>query len=179
MAATERHNRGRGGPSHPGPILMALAFSLAAPACYTYTQVSPAAAAPGSSVRLRTASQAALPLGSVPLPEGGRSIQGTLLPGSSPDTLVCAVALSNGEPLAWSRGLSGTVLVPVAGIERLEVRHLQKGRTAAVVATGAVLSLVVLHWAFDVALPGKQGSDPTGGGNNMRRALVRLQWRVP
>ncbi len=155
---------------------MALAFSLAAPACYTYTQVSPAAVAPGSSVRLQTASQAALTLGTVPLPEGGRIIQGTLLSGSSPDTLVCAVPLSNGEPLASSRGLRGTVLVPVAAVERLEVRRLQKGRTAAVVATGAVLGLVVLKWAFDVSLPSKQGSEPAGGGNNMRGALLRLRW---
>ena len=175
MAATERHDRGRGGLSHPRPILLALAFSLAAPACYTYTQVSPAAVAPGSSVRLRTASQAAPTMGTVPLPEGGRVIEGRLLPGSSPDTLVCAVPLSNGEPLAWSRGLRGTVLVPVAEVERLEVRRLQKGRTAAVVATGAVLGLVVLKWAFDVALPTNQGGGEPGGGNNMRSALLQLR----
>ncbi len=176
MVVTERHTRGRGGRRRSGLVLIALAFSLPGAACYTYTQVSPAAVAPGSSVRVRTAAQGAPALGSIPSPEGGRVIEGRLLPRSSPDTLACAVPLGNGEPLAWSHGLVGTVLVPVAGVERLEVRHLQKGRTAALIGTAAVIGVAVLKWAFDVSLPSKPGSEPPGGGNNMRGALLQLRW---
>ncbi len=171
----EKRSNGGGARVRAGRALVALALGLPPGACYTYTQASPAAVAPGSSVRLRTASRGALTTRSVPLPEGRRIIQGSLLRGSSPDTLVCAVALGDDEPLAWSRGLRGTVLVPVAEVDRLEVRHLQKGRTAALVGGGAVLGLAVLQWAFDVTLPSKQGRDDSGGGNNMRRALLQLR----
>ncbi len=175
MAATDKRTKRGSARLRAGRALAALALGLSVPACYTYTPVSPAAVAPGSSVRLRTAAGASPTMGSLPLPQGGRVIEGTVLPGSSPDTLVCAVPLGDGEPLAWSRGLRRTMLVPVAGVDRLEVRHLQKGRTAAVVATGAVLGLVVLRWAFNVSLPSVQGRGDPGGGNNMRGAVLPLR----
>lgn len=174
--AAERRGGGRGGRCRPGLVLIALALSLPGAACYTYTQVSPAAVVPGSSVRVRIAAQAALPPGTVPRADGTRMVQGTLLRGSSADTLVCAVPLTDGDPIAGSRGLSGTALVPVADVERVEVRHLQKGRTAAVLGAGTLLGLAVVRWAFDVTLPSKQGGEQPGGGNNARRVLLQLRW---
>lgn len=156
--------------------LTVLALILLIPGCYSYTQVSPAAVPPGSSVRLRVDPRVPLKVGEVPLPDGGRMIRGTLLPGSSADTLVCSVPLSNGDPLTQVRGLRGTVFVPLAEVQRVEVRRFQKGRTAAVVGAGALLGLVVLNWAFDVVNPNTVSGDGGGGPNNARLPLFEFRW---
>jgi len=167
---------GGGARGCPRGVLAVLAVTLLTSGCYTYTQVSPAAVPPGSSVRLRVDPRVPLKVGEVPLPDGGRLIRGKLLPGSSADTLLCSVALSNGDPLTPLRGLRGTVFVPLAEVERLEVRQLQKGRTAAVVGAGALLGLVVLEWAFDVANPNTVSGDGGGGPNNVRLPLFQFRW---
>ncbi|NJD09577.1 MAG: hypothetical protein FIB01_03715 [Gemmatimonadetes bacterium] len=174
----ERGGERAGGFGRPRRILelTALALSILAAGCYSYTQVSPSAVPAGSHVRLRVDPKVPLKVGEVPLPDGGRSIRGMLLPESSADTLLCSVALSSGDPLMPTRGLRGTVSVPVAELERLEVRHFQKGRTAAVVGTGALLGLVLLNWAFDVSNPNTVGDDGGGGPNNARIPLFRLRW---
>ncbi len=86
------------------------------------------------------------------------------------------MALSNGDPLTPLRGLRGTVSVPVADVERLEVRRLQKGRTAAAVTTGALLGFAVLEWAFNVTNPNKEGGDEPGGVNQARVVLFGFRW---
>ena len=168
---------GRGGGSRrPRRALTALALSLLTAGCYAYTEVSPAAVPPGSNVRLRVDSRVQLSVGEIPLPDGGRLIRGKLLQGSSSDTLLCSVALSNSGPLTPLRGLRGTVSVPVADVERLEVRRLQKGRTAAAVTTGALLGFAVLEWAFNVTKPNKEGGDDPGEVNNARVVLFGFRW---
>jgi hypothetical protein len=130
---------------------------------------------PGSSIRLRLAPRAQFSVGEMPLLEGERVIRGKLLQGSSADTLLCSVALSNGDPLVPSRGLRGTVSVPVADVERLEVRRLEKGRTAIVVGAGALLGFAMLEWAFNITNPNEQGGDEPGGVNNTI-VFFRLRW---
>ena len=172
----EKCFKGAGGLGRLRRALTVLALSVLASGCYAYTQVSPAAAPPGSSVRLRVDPRVPLSVGEMPLPDGGRVIRGKLLQGSSSDTLLCSVPLSNGDPLTPLRGLRGTVSVPVADVERFEVRRLQKGRTAATVATGALLGFAVLEWAFNITNPNKEGGDEPGGVNNARVELFRLRW---
>ena len=156
--------------------LTVLALTVLASGCYSYTEVSPAAVPPGSNVRLRVAPRVPLSVGETPLPDGGRMLRGKLLQGSSADTLLCSVALSNGDPATPLRGLRGTVAVPVTDVQRLEVRRLQKGLTAAAVTTGALLGFAVLEWAFNITNPNEEGGDDPGGVNNARVELFRLRW---
>jgi len=172
----ERCLRGGGGFGRPRRAITILALTLLASGCYTYREVSPAAVPPGSSVRLRVDPRAQLSVGETPLPDGGRVIRGKLLPGGSADTMLCSVALSNGDPLTPLRGLRGTVSVAVADVDRLEVRRLQKGLTAAAVTTGALLGLVVLDWAFNITNPNEGPGDGGGGADNARIPLFRLTW---
>ena len=172
----EKCCKGGGGLRRPRRALTVLALTLLASGCYAYTEVSPAAVPPGSSIRLRLAPRVQSSVGEMPLPDGQRVIRGRLLQGSSADTLLCSVALSNGDPLVPSRGLRGTVSVPVADVERLEVRRLEKGRTAIVVTTGALLGFAVLEWAFNITNANEQGGDDPGGVNNARVVFFRLRW---
>jgi hypothetical protein len=165
-----------GGPGRPRRALALLVQTLLASGCYAYTAVPPAAAPPpGSSIRLFVAPQVQLRAGETPLPADRRVIRGTLLPGSTADTLLFSVLLSNGDPRVPTRRLRGTVSVPVAGVERLEVRRLEKGRTAIVVATSALIGLGVLEWAFNITNPDKEGGGDPGGVNNARIVFLRLR----
>ncbi len=74
MAGSGLIGRG-GGDSRPRRALTALALSLLTAGCYAYTEVSPAAVPPGSSVRLRVDSRVQLSVGETPLPDGGRLIR--------------------------------------------------------------------------------------------------------
>ena len=112
-----------------------------------------------------------------PSPEARRQIECRLLPGTTPDTLACAVRLSSvNDPLISSQRLASTELVPLAAVERIEVRRLQKGRTAAALAAATLLGFVVVDWAFGITLPNKEGGDDSGGVNNSRLGLFRLRW---
>lgn len=161
-----------------GPAVLALALSVIGTGCFTYTQVSPAAVPPGSSVRISVAqhtptttiSDATLPA------EGQRQIRCRLLPSTTPDTLLCAVKLGGADPLIASQDLLSTELVPLAAVQRMEVRRLQKGRTAAAIAAATVLGFVVVDWAFGITLPNKEGGDGPGGVNNTRLGRFHLRW---
>lgn len=171
----ERGFDGRGGPGRPRRALWALALSLLLAGCYSYTEVSPAAVPPGSSVRLRVDPGVRLSVGAVPLPEARREMRGTLLPGSSPDTLLFSVVLRNSDPLSPSRPMRGTVPIGMADVERLELRRLDKVRTGGAVGLGAILGLAVLDWAFNVVNSSEvPGEGP--GGDNARRVFLRLRW---
>ncbi len=166
---TEKRIPGRRGGRRTGPALLALALSVLGSGCYTYTQISPAAVPPGSSVRMSVVA--------TPPAEGQRQIKCRLLPRTSPDTLLCAIRLSGVDgSLTSSQGLYSTELVPLAAVQRIEVRRLQKGRTAAALAAATVLGIVVVDWAFGVILPNKEGGGDPGGVNNSRLGLFHLRW---
>lgn len=171
----DRSYTGRRGFGRPARTVLAVAFPLLT-ACYSYTEVSPLTVTPGSNVRVRIAPQAQLPIATVPLAPDTRVLEGTVLRGSSADTLLCAIPVRNGDVFSSAQRLRGTVAVPVAALERVEVRRLQKGRTAAAVGGGAVLGLFLLDWAFNVTLPGQEGNDDPGDVNNLRIPLFRLRW---
>lgn len=167
--------KGGGGSGRSRRGLAALALCLLAAGCYAYTEASPAAVPPGSNVRLRVDPRATLSAGETPL-DTERPIRAKLLEGSTAERLLCSVVLGSGDPLSASRGLRGTVSIPIRDVERLEVRHLERGRTAAAVGAGALLGFVVLDWAFNIILPSESPGEQPGGVDNARIVLFRLGW---
>ena len=168
---------GGGGLGRPRRALTALALSLVASGCYSYTGVSPAAVPPGSSVRVTVTPSATVGVGANPLPEGTRSLTGKLMEGSTNQTLLLSVALGKGDPRLASRQLRSTVTVPMADVQRLELRRMEKGRTALLIGGGTLGAYLITTWAFNVLDPSSDPSDGGGGGvDNARLVLFRLRW---
>lgn len=172
----EKCLEGGGGRGRPRLTLTALALSLLASGCYSYTEVSPAAVPPGSTVRVSLNPRADIGVGADPLPVGTRLLRGRLVEGSSSETLRLSVALGEGDPGLSSRGLRSTVAVPMVEVERVEVRRLEKGRTAALVFGGGLGAYLVTEWAFKVLDPSSDTNDGGGGPDNARLVLFRLRW---
>lgn len=125
-------------------------------------------------MRVRLTPSSTLPADPAFGPGGTRLLHGRTLPAKSPDTLLLSVALRSDDPRMPVLGLRSAVPIALADLERMEVRRLQKGRTAAMIAAASVVGVVVLDWAFDVTLPGEGRGDP-GDVNNLRRES-RSRW---
>lgn len=144
--------------------------------CYVYEPVQPAAVPPGTNVRIRVEKDVTLSVGAIPVPQSdGNVVRGTLVPGPSADTLRCSVLLQPWGVDVGQSGLRGTVSIPARAVQTLEVRHLSKTRTAAVVALGVALGWAVTARALDVH-NAREGTDPTGGVNNALITLLRVRW---
>ncbi len=168
---------GGGGLGRPRRALAALALSLLAAGCYSYTEVSPAAVPPGSFVRLTLDPGARVDAAGEALEEGRRSVQGRLMETSSAETLRFSVALPKPDPRLASQGFRSTVSVPVADVQRAEARSLDKGRTGLVIGGGVLGAYLITKWAFNVLDPGPDGGDATSpGADNARFVLFRLRW---
>jgi hypothetical protein len=152
-------------------------LSLVASGCYSYTDVSPAAVPPGSTVRVTVAPTSTVGVGAEPLPEGPRALAGRLLEGTSNEALRLSVPLGKGDPGLSARQLRTTVTVPMADVRRVELRNLDRKRTALLIGGGTLGAYLITTWAFDILDP---SSDPNEGPgtvvNNARLVLFRLRW---
>jgi hypothetical protein len=116
-------------------------------------------------------------VGANPLPEKTRSLTGKLMEGSTNQTLLLSVPLGKGDPGLASRQLRSSVTVPMADVQRLELRRFEKGRTALLIGGGTVGAYILTTWAFNVLDPSSDTSDGGGGGvDNARFVLFRLRW---
>ena len=166
-----------GGFGRPRRALTALALSLVASGCYSYTGTSPAAVPPGSTVRVSLAPTSTAGVGAEPLPEGPRVLVGQFMEGSTSETLRLSVPLGKGDPGMASRQLRSTVTVPMADVRRVELRRFEKGRTALLIGGGTLGAYLVTTWAFNVLDPSSDPTDGPGDGvNNARFVLFRLSW---
>jgi hypothetical protein len=172
----EKGLHGGGGLGRPRRALAALALSLLAAGCYSYTEVSPAAVPPGSYVRVSVDPGAIVQVGGMPLQDGTRTLRGRLMEGSSNETLLFSVPLVGVDPRLADRGLRSTVSVPVADVRRAELRRLDKGRTGALIGGGGVVALLLTRWAFNVLDPAGDDGPPGPPANNARWVLFRLRW---
>ena len=164
---------GGGGYGRSRRILAAGAAS-ALMGCYTYTPTPPSAAPPGSDVRIHVARGTPLAVGETPLPQNGNGVvRGKLIEGPSSETLLCSVLLETGLPGSTSRGLRGTVSIPMDAVEELEVRRLDRFRTFSLVGLGTALAFVIVDAAFDVR-NSREGTDESGGTDNALITLFRI-----
>lgn len=173
----EKGLEGGGGLGRPHRALTALALSLFAAGCYSYTEVSPAAVPPGSTVRVTVAPTSTVGVGAEPVPEGPRALTGRLMEEASSEALRLSVPLGKGDPGASTRQLRSTVMVPVADVRRVELRQFDRGRTALLIGGGTLGAYVISAWAFNVLDPSSDPGDQGGGGvDNARIVLFRLRW---
>ena len=139
-------------------MLLATLATLAGAGCYTYRGVPIADVRPGTSVRARLSGAEAERLESV-IGTTGRYVEGDLV-----ERLDTAYVLAVNLPAASAAGAPATTLqqrivVSSADLQTLEVRRLDRFRTALLVG-GAVAASV----AIAVARSNGAGSGPNSGG---------------
>ena len=156
-------------------ILAAAMAAAALAGCYDYAPVEPAAVPPGSHVRIRVDPSTRLETGAFQI-NGNATVRGRLLAGLSPDTLLCSVMIDAPLPGSASRGLRETLSLPMSAVDRVEVRTLDRKRTALLVGGGVALAFVLVDAAFDIR-PGREGSDEGDGGIDNAVVMTLLTLR--
>jgi hypothetical protein len=127
---------------------VALGLAAASAGCYKYTYVDRSEAAVGDNVRVHL-SQAgyqrlAASVGDQ-VPGLRRTFDGSLV-GASVDRLLVAVHFS-GDARVSSQGLEQRVSVPMADVQRLELKQLDKKRVIIIGAgAGVVLGALIVHY---------------------------------
>ncbi len=127
-----------------GRILLVLLALPLLQGCYIYRSVGPDEIAPGQRVRARLAPGEAVRLEEFTA-EGSRSIDGNVVELQGDSALISVTVHSElqGNRI---RNLEQRIMVDRGGIIDLELRTMDRGRTAfvAVVATAGILSLALL-----------------------------------
>lgn len=164
---------GRGRSLHALSALAAVVAAVLTAGCYAYVPARPEAVPPGTEVRIRVQKDVPLSVGAVPLPTDRNVVRGTLLSGPSDDTVRCSVLLQPWGAEMGRSGLRGTVSIPARAVQELEVRHLSKTRTGAVVALGVAVGWVLAAHTLDVH-NAREGTDQGGGVDNALITLLRL-----
>jgi hypothetical protein len=127
-------------------------------------------------VRIEVTRGVPLTVGAVPLDTHGANIvRGRLVSTPVVDTLLCDVLLETSVNGAPSRGLRGTVSIPIGAVERVEVRSLDRLRTGGLIGGSALLAWLIVDNAFDIH-NGREGTDGHGGTDNARITIFRLRW---
>lgn len=120
--------------------------------CYTYSAMAPEAVQPGANVRARiTADQA--DRASELLGTESRILQGVVVR-SDAEALILSISAVVGTTGLQVQRLRQNLPIPPSALLELEVRRLDKTRTAAVVAGAAAVAGYLVYEAFD-----------TGGGS--------------
>lgn len=134
-------------------------------ACFTYTPVQVGEVSPGSVARARLSAAAAASVGEV-VPLTGRLVEGRVLAGDA-NLLLLEVPAAK-DPT----GRSGLLLhqrlqLPLEGVIELELRRLDRWRTGALVAAGAVAVGFVVARQFGGGTASTTMPPGTGGPSEL------------
>ncbi|MBV6522503.1 MAG: hypothetical protein MNPFHGCM_02651 [Gemmatimonadaceae bacterium] len=135
--------------------------------CYRYAPVKMTDVSPGMDVRARVSAEASARIAPLLGVTSARTLTGTLIT-SVPDTIMVEVpATGVPDPGTVGPALSQRISIPRSDLVELEVRSLNRARTAAIVGGSAVVlvSLLLNVMKGDPAMektPGGGGSESIG-----------------
>lgn len=159
----------------PLAALTCLLF-LALPACYSYSPVEQGAHEAGSDVRLRLNDEGTDRVTrQTPLNERD-AVEGRIVEEGSSEIRLLVSRPARRQFAAGGR-TRDTVAVPVSGIESMELKQMEVGKTAAlfggITAGGVLLGAVVLSSA------GSGGSTPEDGGGGTNPLGISIPVSIP
>jgi hypothetical protein len=161
--------------------LTALGACALAGGCYTYRAVPVEQVAVGAPVRLRITPTEAARVGAL-LGREERVLDGQLLAKEPDDGLLVAIGSTAGGDATGVGPLHQRVTIPRAGLVELEVRRLDKVKTAGVIAAAGVAVAAAAVAAFGAlnppSGPGKGGTDRTVIPPSIRLPIVVVPVRV-
>jgi hypothetical protein len=133
--------------------------------CYSYQVVPVNEVAPGRDVRVRISAAEAVRLGEL-IDRGDRSLDGQLLENTDSQVVLGIASVTQTTALTAMQDPSGHLMqriaVPREGLLELEVRTLNRTRTAIVVGLLAAASATVAYTQFR----GESASNEKGKGGN-------------
>ena len=139
--------------------------------CFSYIPIEPGDVEPGLAVRARvspTASARIAPLLGAP---DARRLDGRFISHSA-DTLIVEVPTVMLENREFGRTPNQRVSIPRGELVELEVRKLDRWRTAGIVGGAAI----VLGVTLTKALKGEPGKEPLPGGGGTDAIVFRFVW---
>jgi hypothetical protein len=148
-----------------------IAPSLLLAGCFSYIPIEPGEVEPGVSVRARVSPAASARIAPLLGASDARRLDGMMV-SQSPDTLIVEVPTVIVDTREFGRTPNQRVSIPRTDLLELEVRRLDKMRTAGVVAGAAtILATTLLN-----ALKGEPGREPLPGGGGTEAIVFRLRW---
>jgi hypothetical protein len=144
-------------------------------ACYTYAPIETANVHPGAGVRARVSGSAVDRLAPLLGTSNPRLVSGRLVD-TRADTLILEVPTVMQALVGSSvETLHQRVSIPRSELVELEMRRLDRFRTAAVVGGAAIVIAAVVIGALGDD-PGYGGPPGPGGGNDVRAPLLRVRF---
>ncbi|MQA89913.1 MAG: hypothetical protein GEU90_06735 [Gemmatimonas sp.] len=127
----------------PQSVLVVLVLAMTG--CYQYAPIRPSDTPPGVRVRAWiTPEQAETMRLREVLPASDERVEGSVVSASSSAVELLVPVASPEEGIAGPAGPRQRLVIPVEGIVQLEVRSLNRRRTALLVLTGAALFVGIL-----------------------------------
>jgi hypothetical protein len=142
------------------------------PGCFSYLPVTdPGQLEPGISVRARVSPAAGARIAPLLGASDARRLDGTLITNST-DTLIVEVPTVMTDTREFGRTPNQRVSILKNELLELEVRRIDRLRTAAVVGSAAILAGTILV----KSLKGDPGKEPLPGGGGTDAIVFRFRW---
>jgi len=149
----------------------AVAASVVLSACFTYIPIEPGQVEPGVSVRARVSPSAGARIAPLLGATDARRLDGRVISQSS-DTLIVEIPTVIVDTREFGRTPNQRVSIPRTDLLELEVRKLDRFRTASVVAGAAT----ILATSLIRALKGEPGREPLPGGGGTDAIVFSIRW---
>lgn len=151
-------------------LLIATAF-LTLTGCFSYLPIEPGEVEPGLTVRARVSPAAGARIAPLLGATDARRLDGTFITRSA-DTLIVEVPTVMTDTREFGRTPNQRVSIPRADLLELEVRRLDRFRTAAVAGTvAAIVGGVLIK-----SLTGEPGKEPLPGGGGTDAIVFSFRW---
>jgi len=153
-------------------IALPLSAALLLSGCFSYLPVvEPGQLEPGLSVRARVSPAAGARIAPLLGASDARLLDGTLITNST-DTLIVEVPTVMADTREFGRTPNQRVSILKSELLELEVRRIDRLRTAAVVGSAAIIAGTILV----KSLKGDPGKEPLPGGGGTDAIVFRFTW---
>ena len=152
-------------------LIPILAASLAAAGCFSYIPIEPGEVEPGVTVRARVSPSAGARIAPLLGATDARKLDGTMIAHSS-DTLIVEVPTVVVDTREFGKTPNQRVSIARGDLVELEVRKLDRVRTAGVVGGAAIVVATTLI----KMLKGDPGREPLPGGGGTDAIVFSFRW---